>query len=125
MVLYYVCKIIEDSWKRIKKIGQSQLIVNSQLKHLILGSMGLYNKEEEAGEELMARRKHEGRQAPFGVPLVHQVSQVQIINKYKNIFQNQGSRADTYRRYLREAMQSRSNLVVVTQVLFYLMIGVC
>ena len=86
--------------------------------------MGLYNKEEE-GEELIARRKHEGRQAPFGVPLVHQVSRGQIINKYKNILQNQGSRADTYRRYLREAMQSRSNLVVVTQVLFYLIIGVC
>ena len=74
MVLYYVCKIIEDSWKRIKKIGQSQLIVKSQLKRLILdGSMGLYNKEEE-GEELIARRKHEGRQAPFALPLVHQVS---------------------------------------------------
>ena len=124
MVLYYVCKIIEDSWKRIKKIGQSQLIVNSQLKHLILGSMGLYNKEEE-GEELIARRKHEGRQAPFGVPLVHQVSRGQNIDKYKNILQNQGSRVDTYRRYLREAMHSRSNLVVVTQVLFYLIIGVC
>ena len=86
--------------------------------------MGFYNKEEE-GEELIARRKHEGRQAPFGVPLVHQVSRGQIINQYKSMFQNQGSRADTYRRYLREAMHSRSNLVVVTQVLFYLIIGVC
>ena len=47
--------------------------------------MGFYNKEEE-GEELIARRKREGRQAPFGVPLVHQVSRGQIINKYKNIF---------------------------------------
>ena len=47
--------------------------------------MGLYNKEDE-GEELIARRKREGRQAPFGVPLVHQVSQEQNIDKYKNIF---------------------------------------
>ena len=86
--------------------------------------MGLYNNEEE-GKELIARRKREGRQAPFAVPLVHQVSREQNINKYKDIFQNQGSRADTYRRYLREAMHSRSNLVVVTQVLFYLIIGVC
>ena len=85
MVLYYVCKIIEDSWKRIKKIGQSQLIVDSQLKHLILGSMGLYNKEEE-GEEVMARRKHEGRQAPFGVPLVHQVSRGQCLTNTKPFF---------------------------------------
>ena len=47
--------------------------------------MGLYNKEEE-GKELILRRKHEGRQAPFGVPLVHQVSRGQNIDKYKNIF---------------------------------------
>ena len=35
--------------------------------------MGLCNKEEEE-EELIARRKHEGSQAPFALPLVHQVS---------------------------------------------------
>ena len=47
--------------------------------------MGLYNKEEE-GEELIARRKHEGRQAPFGVPLVHQVSRRQSLTNTKPFF---------------------------------------
>ena len=47
--------------------------------------MGFYNKEEE-GEELIARRKHEGRQAPFGVPLVHQVSRGQSLTNTKTFF---------------------------------------
>ena len=47
--------------------------------------MGLYNKEDE-GEELIARRKHEGRQAPFALPLVHQVSRGQSLTNTKTFF---------------------------------------
>ena len=83
--------------------------------------MGLYDDKEDQDDDVIKRRGQEGKQDVFSVPLVHQVKvewfDCESVNNNNNL-QAKGSRADTYRQFLRPAMQNNTNLVVVTQVLF-------
>ena len=73
-----------------------------------------YNKDDKNNNMQSGKRKASGH-----IETVLETCHAkQTTNNKNNNLQAKGRRADTYRQYLRPAMQNNTNLVVVTQVSF-------